>query len=465
MSILIRSGCLLAGLALAPAAMAASDWLRFRGPNGTGVAEVTGLPVDLSAARAAWQVEVPFGHSSPIVVGATVVITGLDGEQLVTIAIDTRTGKERWRRSVQRRRVDLLAPESGPAVATPTSDGERVFAFFPELGVVAYDLEGKELWRLEMPPFESYYGMASSPILDGGTLVLVCDQTHQPFVIGIDARTGRELWRKSREVTAESWTTPVLHTAATDRAAVLVFGSASLDAYAPRTGERLWHLGGFGFTPIASPVTHGDLVYVVAPDQAEVPPPSVESTFALDADRDGKLTKEEMASSPWASVFPWLDRSGDGLLERAEYAEQIAGFASPDYGLVAVDLGARPPRELWRQRKGLPYIATPILYRDTLFLIRDGGILTSYDPRTGEVLKQGRIEGAAEPFSPSPIATDGKLYLTSSSGTLAVVSAEPQWRTLSVSDLDEPILASPAIGDGRLFVRTRSKLFAFGPER
>jgi outer membrane protein assembly factor BamB len=129
--------------------------------------------------------------------------------------------------------------------------------------------------------------------------------------------------------------------------------------------------------------------------------------------------------------------------------------------LVAVDLAGPAPKIAWRERKTLPYIASPIVYRGVLFLVKDGGILTSYDPKTGAVLKRGRIQGAVEPFSPSPVAAGGRLYFTSSTGTIAVVSAEAQWRTLAVNDLDEPVFASPAIDQGRLYVRTQSKLYGF----
>lgn len=454
---------LLGVLGALPAA-ANDGWLRFRGPNGSGIAEeASGLPTVLSPERALWRVEVPFGHSSPIVAGGLVVVTALDGDELVTLAVDERTGTLRWRRAVPRRRVDRIAPETGPAVASPVSDGALVYSFFPEFGLVAYDLAGAERWRLELPPFQSFYGLASSPVLEAGTLILVCDQSREPFILGIDAATGRELWRRQRDVTAESWTTPVVQGSGAERAAVLVFGTSYLDAYSPKTGDRLWRLPGFGFTPVASPVVSGDVAYVVAPDQAEVPPPTVESTFALDRDGDGTLTEQELAPSPYASLFHWLDKGGDGRLDRAEYAEQIAGLASPDHGLVAVDIASDPPKELWRQRKGLPYIATPIVYRDVLFLVRDGGILTSYDPRTGKVLKQGRIEGVVEGFGPSPVAAGGMLYLASSGGEIAVVAARADWQKIAVSDLDEAIFASPAIAGGRMFVRTRSQLYAFGP--
>ena len=442
---------------------AEGDWARFRGPNGSGVGESSGLPVELSPSGAVWSRDVLFGRSSPIVDRGLVVLTGLEGRGLTTVAFSAETGEELWRQAVPRRRVDELAVEGGPSVATPVGDGKSIYSFFPEFGLVAYDREGNELWRHELPPFRSYYGMASSLVLDGGVLVLLCDQTSEPFILGVDAKTGEELWREKRDVQAESWTTPVIHRPGTDEARVLTFGTFAVDAYDVRTGELDWRLPGFGATPVASPIVAGDWLYAVAPDQQEASAtPPLDSFAALDLDGDEALDEEEIAPNPFAAAFVWLDMDRDGLASLSEIAHQLDVMSSPDFGLVAVDLAASGGPEIrWRQRKTLPYIATPILYREVLFLIRDGGILTSYHPETGEVFKRGRIKGATESFSPSPIATDGKLYLTSSVGTVAVVSAEAEWETLAVSDLDEPIFASPAIGGGRLFVRTQSKLYAF----
>lgn len=440
-----------------------SDWPRFRGPNGSGVADVAGLPVDLSPGAAQWQREVPFGRSSPIVVGGLVFLTGLDGDDLVTFALDAASGELEWKRAVPRQRVDEVSSQSGPAVATPVSDGSSVYSFFPEFGLVSYSHDGTERWRHELPPFRSYYGLASSPVLENGVLVLLCDQVSKPYILGVDAATGKTRWKQDREVRAESWTTPVVHRPGTPEARVITFGTFITEAYDPRTGESVWRLPGVGPTPVASPVLAGDMVYVVAPDGVETfSPPSVASFRELDGDGDGRLTKQEIQPSPWASAYEWFDLDGDGAAALSEIEEQLEIMASREFGLVAIDL-AQPggPRVVWKQERTLPYVASPLVYDGVLYLVKDGGILTSYDPASGEVLKRGRIEGAVEPFSPSPVAADGKLILTSDVGTVAVVRAGAQWETLAVSELDEAVFATPAIADGRIFVRTRSKLLAF----
>jgi outer membrane protein assembly factor BamB len=343
------------------------------------------------------------------------------------------------------------------------ADAAGVYSFFQEFGLVAYDFEGRERWRRELPPFRSFFGLGSSPILERGVLVLQCDETHHPYLLGVDPATGKELWRRERDVRAESWTTPVVHRAGTDNARVVTFGSYVVDAYDPRTGEPAWRLPGFGTNPVASPVVDGDLAFVVVPSKNVGSGTTDLASFtALDRDGDHAVDREEIKPHVWAGNFGWLDVDGDGKAALSEIARQLEIMGSPDFGLVAVDLAAPDsPRILWRERKTLPYIATPIVYDGVLFLVMDGGILTSYDPRTGAILKRGRIEGATDPFFPSPVAAGGRLYFTSSAGTVAVVKAAAQWETLAINDLDELVYASPAIADGRLLVRTRSKLYAF----
>lgn len=441
------------------------DWLRFRGPNGTGVAGTQDLPLDLSPDRARWQREVPFGRSSPIVVEGLVIVTGATGSELLTSAFDAASGEPRWQSSVPRLREDQVFSMAGPGMATPVSDGDSVFTFFPAFGLVAYDLEGKELWRAELPPFDNFYGLASSPVLEGDVLVLQCDQQRKPFLIALNKSNGELLWRKER-VIGESWATPVILHPGSDSAAVLALGTRSIDAYAVRTGELLYTVPELGYAPVASPALDGNRVYVTAPDgSSDAPIPTPETMFSHDADGNGTLSEEELNAVGLGTSLGWLDRDGDGTVTRAEYTETEALWTMKDFGIVAVDL-ARPEGEqiVWRERRAVPYIATPILHKGVLFAVKDGGILTSFDAETGEVLKRGRIEGAAESFHPSPIVADDRLYLTSSGGTVAVVSAVGEWELLQISDLDEPVYASPAVVDGQIFVRTRTKLMSFAKQ-
>ena len=405
----------------------------------------------------------PFGQSSPIVVRGTVFLTGLDGDKLATLAYDARTGEEKWRRSVPRLRVDQIAPESGPAVPTPVADDAGVYSFFPSSVWSPTASTGASAGAVS---FRRFAATTVSPARRSSSKACWCCCATRP--------TSRTCWASIPRAGKSSGAASAMRGPRAGRRRSCIgrgprtpgsstFGSYAVDAYDARTGEPAWNLPGFGTTPVASPVIEDDVAFVVVPDQAaEFTPPPLESFTKLDADGDQALDVKEIAPSDYATTFAWFDIDGDGKAALTEIARQLEVMNSKDFGLVAIDLGAPGgPRTLWKERKTLPYIATPILYRDVLFLVKDGGILTSYDPKTGAVLKRGRIEGATEQFFPSPVAAGGRLYLTSSTGTVAVVSAQAQWETLAVNDLDEPVFATPAVADGRLFVRTRSKLYAF----
>src|SRR5687768_12306905 len=156
---------------------ATNEWLQFRGPSGTGVADGPTLPAQFGAAKnVAWKVAVPFGRSSPVVTGDRVFLTASEGDKLVTLALDRKTGKMLWRRDVVRARHMPIFKANDAASPTPVSDGENVYAFFAELGLISYGPDGRERWRVPLGPFNSFYGMGGSPVLAGNTLVLVADQ-------------------------------------------------------------------------------------------------------------------------------------------------------------------------------------------------------------------------------------------------------------------------------------------------
>ena len=171
------------------------EWLQFRGPNGTGVAEGVTLPAEFGPNKnLVWKTPVPFARSSPVVTADRIFLTASEGDKLITLALDRKTGKILWRRDVVRPRHMPIFKANDAASPSPVSDGKNVFAFFAELGLISYGPDGKERWRVPLGPFNSFYGMGGSPVLAGNTLVMVCDHRTDSFIIAVDARDGRLLW-------------------------------------------------------------------------------------------------------------------------------------------------------------------------------------------------------------------------------------------------------------------------------
>lgn len=443
------------------------DWLRFRGPNGSGVAETTGVPAEFGPAKnVSWKTPVPFGRSSPVVAGDRIFLTASEGDALVTLCLDRASGKLLWRRDAMRARHMPIFKGNDPASPTPVSDGTNVYVFFAELGVISYGPDGSERWRLPLGPFNSFYGMGASPVLASDTLVMVCDQRTNSFVVAVDARNGQVRWKTARSNPMEGYSTPVIYSPAGGEPQVLVLGSHALDAYALRTGERLWWVGQVGYAPKGVPVLGRDMVYVSAPGgDGPVFPPFDEGLKQFDANADRRIQFAEVRSDPYIHEhFGWMDSNGDGVIERAEY-EFILKVSGAGHGLTAIKPGGKgnvtATNTAWRVKKGYPNVAAPLLYNDVLYMVKTGGIITSLNPQTGEVLKTGRSESAIEEYYSSPVAADGKVFMISESGKVTVLKAESQWVILAVNDLAEEIWATPAIANGTIYVRTRGALYAF----
>jgi len=445
-----------------PESAPAQDWTRFRGPNGSGAIEATGLPIRFGAdENVLWRVDVPRGRSSPVLAGNNIFLTGTDESHLVTICINRKLGTVRWRRTKDRARTEVIYSANGPASPSPATDGTNVYAFFPELGIVSYDASGEERWTHALGPFVSFYGMASSPILAGDTLLLACDQQSGSFLLALDANTGETLWHKDRRV-VESWTTPVLHPAENPKQ-VILFGTFAIHGYSIETGEELWTTRGVGYAPVSSPVVHEDRLFISVPFHAEHPMPDFATMSGpLDKNGDGKVSEAEAAGARIAEHFGWADADKDGLIDAEEWDFIHKGMGTRDFGLVAYDLSESGAKEVWRYKKGLPSISTPLIYEGVLYLAKDSGILTTIDIANGEVLKRGRITGTDGQVYPSPVAADGKIFVTSSSGKIAVLKAGGEWEVLAINDLEEEIEATPAMDDGHIYVRTAEGLYCFG---
>ena len=450
-----------------PSDARANEWLQFRGPNGTGVAEGFPLPAEFSSTKnLAWKTAVPFARSSPVVTADRIFLTASEGDKLITLALDRKTGKVLWRRDVVRPRHMAIYKANDAASPTPVSDGKNVFAFFGELGLISYGPDGKERWRVPLGPFNSFYGMGGSPVLVGNTLLMVCDQRTGSFIIAVDARSGKELWKKSRS-NFESYSTPVVYKPKDGPTQVIVVGSSSVDAYSLDKGERLWWVTRIGSYPKGVPVLGAEMVYVLA-EGGDEPflPPFDDILKQQDVNKDQRIHREEAKAQPEAyDHFGWLDANNDGYIERAEY-DFVRGTTAAGHGLTAVRLAGQgdltTSNVVWRVQKGYPSIPSPLVYRGVMYLMKEGGIVSSLDPASGQVLKQGRTPDALEEYYASPVAGDGKIFLVSASGKVTVLKADAQWEILAKTDLDEEVWATPAIAGGNLYVRTRNALYAFG---
>ena len=448
------------------ATTSSNEWLQFRGPNGTGVADGFALPAEFSATKnLVWKTPVPFARSSPVVTAERVFLTASEGDKLITLALNRKTGKVLWRREAVRARHMPIYRANDAASPSPVSDGKNVFVFFAELGLISYGPDGKERWRVPLGPFNSFYGMAGSPVLAGNTLVMVCDQRADSFIVAVDARDGKVLWKQNRS-NYEAYSTPAIYKPKSGPAQVIVLGSHTVDAYSLDKGERLWWVARIGAYPKGVPLLGTDMVYVMGDGGEEPFLPPFDESLKADSNKDGRLQREEVKANADAyDHFGWLDSNNDGTIERAEY-DFVRNSTTAGHGLTAIRLSGQgdltSSNVVWRVTKAYPSIPAPLIYRGVMYLMKEGGIVSSLDPASGQVLKQGRTPQALEEYYASPVAADGKVFLVSASGKVTVLKADGQWEILATSDLDEEVWATPAIAGGNLYIRTRNALYSFG---
>jgi outer membrane protein assembly factor BamB len=451
----------------------ADDWPQFRGPQGWGVSDATGLPLQFGPQRnVVWKVSLPQGHSSPVLTGRRLFLTGSDRGKLFTLCLDSGSGKLLWRQELPRNRTEKFVEGfNTPASPTPVTDGEKIYAFFGDFGLVCYDLAGKECWRLPLGPFNNINGHGSSPVLVDDKLIMLCDQDTNAFLLAVDKKTGKPRWRAERPEVTRGYATPGVLRPKIGPAELVVPGAYELISYSAESGEKLWWISGLSWQAKSVPVITEDMIYVNSweseGDQAQPRAdslPSFESLLAEhDKNRDGKLSRDEL---PGVDDEDWEDRDldKDNTLSAREWEYHRARKLSRN-NLLAIRHGGRgdltDTNVVWRYSKSLPNVPSPLLYRGVLYLVRDGGIATSLDPLTGKVFKQERLKGALEQYYASPVAADGKVFMLSQGGKLSVLKAAANWEVLAVNDMEDECFATPAIADGRLYVRTRTTLYCF----
>ena len=433
------------------------NWPRFRGPNGSGVSESLDLPAEFGPSKnLAWRKAVSAGHSSPVVWESRVFLTGYQESRCIVACLDLKTGKRTWERTVEATRVERKSKPNDAASSTPAVDETGVYALFSGFGLVAFSHDGQERWRQPLDPFTPPHGMGTSPVLAAGAVIIVADQVSDSYIAAFDAASGKLKWKTPRPNLVGGYATPVLHDTE-----ILTSGPMEMVAYAADTGERRWSIPKMGVMPIASPVCVGNRIYAYN----DAVPAYEQLAVQMKADRngDGKISPDEFPDPAFREAVRAIDRvygNGDGAVDKAEWDGALKLIRTMNT-FVAVDLDGAQPKERWRVTKMLTDTASPLFYRGLLYLVKNGGLLATIDPESGEILRQDRISGVEGSFFASPIAADGKLFLVNESGKLAVLEAGRDWHVLSVNDLADNCYATPAIVDGVILVRSEHHLWAF----
>jgi len=422
---------------------AGQNWPSFRGPGASGVADGNKLPVawDVSkGSNIAWTTPIPgLAHSSPIVWGDRIFVTtavssrpdagfkrGLYGEGTASddrsvqewklLCLKSKTGAMVWERlaykGVPKEKRHMKATYAN---ATPATDGEVVVAFFGSQGLYAYDLDGKPLWSKDLgrlnvgaydaPEYE--WGTASSPILYRGLVIVQCDQQKGSFLTALDRKTGETVWKTERDE-LPSWGTPTIYPGK-DRVELVTNASNFIRGYDPMSGKELWRLGGSSKITAPTPIYSGDLILVASGRRPEAP------IFAIRAGATGDITLREQQTQNNSVV--------------------------------------------WSKTQRGPYMPTPLFYREMLYVLGNAGILDCYDFKTGNEIYRQRIPNQGSGFSASPVASDGRIYLASEDGDIVVVNAGARFEVLKTNSMDEPVMATPAISDGMLIVRTEHHVY------
>jgi outer membrane protein assembly factor BamB len=389
----------------------AEDWPQFRGPTGQGHATERGLPLEWSESKnIVWKTPVPgLGWSSPVVAAGRVWLTtvveskerrGRVSASLRALAFDVATGREVV--NVEVFRLDdagYVNPKNSRASPTPIADGERVYVHFGADGTAALTTAGEILWTTHLR-YESQHGNGGSPTLYRDLLIVNCDGNGgEAYVIALDTATGKTRWKTPRRRPADqAYSTPLVITTG-DRDQLVSVGAYRAAAYEPLTGQEIWRVSyGDGFSNVPRPVFGQGLVFIATGFQTP-------TLIAVRPDGKGDVTRTHLA---------------------------------------------------WTISRGAPYTPSPLLVGNDLYYVSDTGVLSLADATSGQVIWQQRLGGN---YSASPVLADGRIYFQSEEGLTTVIAPGREFRRLAVNRLDGATLASIAVSNGSLFMRSDSHLY------
>jgi len=424
-------------IALSNSAIASSgsNWAQFRGPDGQGISTDKNLPTEWTNTKnVQWKTAIEGrGHSSPIIWGNRLfVTTSIEGETLAdakpakhmiqgqefkhpdwvaadkkhtfkVLCLDSESGKLLWEKVAYTGKVfDHRHRKSSFASPTPITDGQHVWAYFGSEGLFCYDLKGKLVWEKNLGGIATLgMGVGTSPVLYENLIILQCDEDtgEKSFIVALDKKTGKEVWRQSRPVQV-SWTTPTI-ARTTQRAELITNGNEWIIAYDPASGKELWRCKGVQSNAIHTPMVGKDFVIVSAGYPAK-------RTIAIKLGGSGDVTESNI---------------------------------------------------LWKYEKGTAYVASPILYGDFLYLITDKGILTCLVARTGEIKYEGGRVPIPASFMASPVAYNGNILLPSEDGDTFVVKAGTTHEIVRTNSLGEAVYTTPALANDKIYIRAEKHIY------
>lgn len=461
---------------------ASDEWSQFRGPNGTGVSETKDLPAEFGPNKnVVWKTALPPGHSSPVLTRDRIFVTAHDKDKLFVISLDRQTGKILWQKEAPRSQAGRLQNVNGPASPSPVTDGTNVYVFFQDFGLISYDAAGKERWKLPLGPFNMFYGFGASPILVDDKIILPVDQDNPTsYLVAVDKDSGKVRWKIDRPIVISGYSTPIVYKPAQGPKQIIVPESFQLSAYSVADGKRVWWVRGLACEMKSIASHDSEYLYINGwgfPQNQpgrQVPTTSFEEALvAYDKDKDKVITKAEITASGGtatmdkmlSAAFEAFDMNRDEKLNARDW-EVFRAMMASENGLLAIKMGGKGDQTAnairWRYTKPVPQVPSTLLYQGVLYMINDSGILISFDPATGNVIKQGRLHGAIDKYFSSPVAADDKVYLIGQGGQVSVLKAGGEWQVLAVNELDDEVFATPAIADGHIYIRTRSALYSFG---
>jgi outer membrane protein assembly factor BamB len=401
-------------LILALAAVAA-DWPRFRGPSGAGIAADKEIPVQWSGKDATlWKVAIPGdGNSSPVIWGNKIFLQSASAGERVLLCVNADDGKTIWSQAIPGTKAHIHKLNS-LASSTPATDGERVYGLFwngKTMAMHAYTMDGKPAWNRDLGEFKSQHGVGASPVVHGGLVYLNNDQDGKAALIALNAKDGKIAWQVPREAFRACYSTPFIVQEDGGPAELLVTSTAGVAGYDPATGEERWHwswkFDGMALRTVASSVYLNGMVFATSGD-------------------------------------------GSGL-------RHAVGIKKGDKGDVT------KTNLLWENKKSLPYVPCMLPWGNHVYFVNDAGMAGCVEAKTGKLVWFNRLVNGA--VYASPVLIDGKVYAVSDKGDVFVFAADPDYKVLGKSSIGEPVMASPAVANGKLFIRGAEHLFCIGKSK